>query len=67
VRAETLLRAAVTNNARWCDAVCRSHGHPRVNRELARWETAWAAGDPAARPAVVGYEHGEDLVAAGKG
>jgi hypothetical protein len=28
VRAETLLRAAVANNARWCDAVCRSHGHP---------------------------------------
>jgi hypothetical protein len=28
VRAETLLRAAVANNARWCDAVCRSHGRP---------------------------------------
>jgi len=26
--AEALLHAAVTNNARWCDAVCRSHGHP---------------------------------------
>jgi hypothetical protein len=28
LRAEALLRAAVTNNACWCDAVCRSHGHP---------------------------------------
>jgi len=28
MRAEALLRAAVANNARWCDAVCRSHGHP---------------------------------------
>jgi hypothetical protein len=28
VRAEVLLRAAVTNNAGWCDAVCRSHGYP---------------------------------------
>jgi hypothetical protein len=26
--AEALLRAAVTNNARWCAAVCRSHGYP---------------------------------------
>ena len=26
--AEALLRAAVINNARWCDAVCRSHGYP---------------------------------------
>lgn len=26
--AEALLHAAVINNARWCDAVCRSHGHP---------------------------------------
>jgi hypothetical protein len=26
--AEPLLRAAVINNARWCDAVCRSHGYP---------------------------------------
>lgn len=26
--AEALLHAAVTNNARWCDAVCRSHGYP---------------------------------------
>ena len=23
-----LLRAAVANNAAWCDAVCRSHGYP---------------------------------------
>jgi len=28
VRAEVLLRAAVMNNAGWCDAVCRSHGYP---------------------------------------
>jgi hypothetical protein len=28
VPAGTLLRAAVANNAAWCDAVCRSHGHP---------------------------------------
>ena len=28
MRAEDLLRAAVANNARWCDAVCRSHGRP---------------------------------------
>jgi hypothetical protein len=26
--AEALLHAAVLNNARWCDAVCRSHGYP---------------------------------------
>ena len=26
--AEALLHAAVINNARWCDAVCRSHGFP---------------------------------------
>ena len=26
--AEPLLHAAVINNARWCDAVCRSHGYP---------------------------------------
>jgi hypothetical protein len=26
--ADALLRAAVINNARWCDAVCRSHGYP---------------------------------------
>ena len=26
--AEALLRAAVINNARWCDAVCRSHDYP---------------------------------------
>ena len=26
--AEALLHAAVVNNARWCDAVCRSHGYP---------------------------------------
>jgi len=26
--AEALLHAAVINNARWCDAVCRSHGYP---------------------------------------
>ena len=26
--AEPLLHAAVLNNARWCDAVCRSHGYP---------------------------------------
>jgi hypothetical protein len=26
--AEPLLHAAVVNNARWCDAVCRSHGYP---------------------------------------
>ena len=25
-----LLGAAVANNASWCDAVCRSHGHPGV-------------------------------------
>jgi len=25
-----LLDAAVANNASWCDAVCRSHGHPGV-------------------------------------
>ena len=28
MRAESLLRAAVANNAGWCDAVCRSHGYP---------------------------------------
>jgi hypothetical protein len=28
VRADGLLRAAVANNACWCDAVCRSHGYP---------------------------------------
>jgi hypothetical protein len=28
VPADALLRAAVANNAGWCDAVCRSHGHP---------------------------------------
>jgi hypothetical protein len=28
VRAEALLDAAVASNACWCDAVCRSHGHP---------------------------------------
>ena len=27
---EALLGAAVVNNALWCDAVCRSHGHPGV-------------------------------------
>jgi hypothetical protein len=27
VHGEELLRAAVANNALWCDAVCRSHGH----------------------------------------
>ena len=27
---EALLHAAVANNASWCDAVCRSHGHPGV-------------------------------------
>ena len=26
--ADPQLHAAVINNARWCDAVCRSHGHP---------------------------------------
>ena len=26
--AEALLHAAVSNNARWCDAVCRSHDYP---------------------------------------
>jgi hypothetical protein len=26
--AEALLHAAVINNARWCDAVCRSHSYP---------------------------------------
>jgi hypothetical protein len=26
--AEALLHAAVANNARWCDAVCGSHGYP---------------------------------------
>jgi hypothetical protein len=25
---DALLRAAVANNAGWCDAVCRSHGYP---------------------------------------
>jgi hypothetical protein len=25
---DALLRAAVANNAAWCDAVCRSHGYP---------------------------------------
>jgi hypothetical protein len=28
VPAEPLLRAAVANNAAWCDAMCRSHGYP---------------------------------------
>jgi hypothetical protein len=28
VHGEALLHAVVANNARWCDAVCRSHGHP---------------------------------------
>jgi hypothetical protein len=27
VRAEDLLHAAVANNARWCETVCRSHGY----------------------------------------
>ena len=26
--ADPPLHAAVINNARWCDAVCRSHGYP---------------------------------------
>ena len=26
--ADPLLHAAVINNARWCNAVCRSHGYP---------------------------------------
>lgn len=30
VHREALLRAAVANNAAWCDAVCRSHGYPGV-------------------------------------
>jgi hypothetical protein len=30
VHGEALLGAAVVNNASWCDAVCRSHGHPGV-------------------------------------
>jgi hypothetical protein len=30
VHGEALLGAAVVNNAVWCDAVCRSHGHPGV-------------------------------------
>ena len=30
VHRETLLDAAVANNALWCDAVCRSHGYPGV-------------------------------------
>jgi hypothetical protein len=30
VQSETLLGAAVANNALWCDAVCRSHGYPGV-------------------------------------
>lgn len=30
MRRETLLGAAVANNALWCDAVCRSHGYPGV-------------------------------------
>jgi hypothetical protein len=30
VHGEALLHAAVANSARWCDAVCRSHGHPGV-------------------------------------
>jgi len=28
VAPRTLLRAAVANNAAWCDTVCRSHGYP---------------------------------------
>ena len=28
MRAEDLLHAAVANNARWCNTVCRSHGYP---------------------------------------
>ena len=27
MRAKDLLHAAVANNARWCDAVCRTHGY----------------------------------------
>jgi hypothetical protein len=30
VHGAALLGAAVVNNASWCDAVCRSHGHPGV-------------------------------------
>jgi hypothetical protein len=30
VHRQALLGAAVTNNALWCDAVCRSHGYPGV-------------------------------------
>jgi hypothetical protein len=30
VHGEALVGAAVVNNASWCDAVCRSHGHPGV-------------------------------------
>lgn len=30
VRAEALLHAAVADNARWCDIMCGSHGHPGV-------------------------------------
>jgi hypothetical protein len=30
VHHQALLGAAVTNNALWCDAVCRSHGYPGV-------------------------------------
>lgn len=30
MRAEALLHAAAADNARWCDIVCGSHGHPGV-------------------------------------
>lgn len=30
MHSQALLGAAVTNNALWCEAVCRSHGHPGV-------------------------------------
>ncbi len=57
MRAEALLHAAVTDNARWCDIVCGSHGHPGVFTDRA--VAALRPGLP-----VVGYEHGAALAAA---
>jgi hypothetical protein len=38
--AEPLLHAAVINNARWCDVVCRSHGYPGEFTDLAAAQQA---------------------------
>jgi hypothetical protein len=52
-----LLDAAVANNASWCAAVCRAHGH-----QSARGRRLWASLWPGLP--VVGYQHGTALHAA---